>query len=69
MNPRLIILRLRVQVLPPDTSGLYYKPMMMVNDDASVVNKLEASLTDNARVIVYDRHMFIVQATGVRIMK
>ncbi len=45
-------------------SGLYYKPMMIVNDDARVVNKLEASLTDNARVIIYNRHKFIVQATA-----
>jgi hypothetical protein len=39
--------------------------MMIVNDDSRVVNKFEASLTDNARVIIYDCHMFIVQATGV----
>ncbi len=45
-------------------SGLYYKPLMIVNDDSRVVNKLEASLTDDARVIIYDCHMFIVQATG-----
>jgi len=38
--------------------------MMIVNDDSRVVNKLEASLTDDARVIIYDHHMFIVQATG-----
>jgi hypothetical protein len=44
--------------------GLYYKPMTIVNDDSTVVNKLEASLTDDARVIIYDCHMFIVQATG-----
>ncbi len=44
-------------------SGLYYKPMMIVNGDSRVVNKLERSLTDDARVIIYDRHMFIVQAT------
>ncbi len=44
-------------------SGLYYKPMTLVNDDSRVVNKLEASLTDDARVIIYDCHMFIVQAT------
>jgi hypothetical protein len=37
--------------------------MTIVNDDARVINKLEASLADNARVIIYDRHMFIVQAT------
>jgi len=29
-----------------------------------VVNKLEASLTDDTRVIIYACHMFIVQATG-----
>ncbi len=45
-------------------SGLYYKPMTIINDDSRVVTKLETSLTDNARVIIYDRQMFIVQATG-----
>ncbi len=48
-----------------DLSGLNDKPMTIVNDDSRVVNKLEASLTDNTRAIIYDRHMFIVQATGV----
>ncbi len=43
--------------------GLYYKPITIVNDDSSIVNKLETSLIDNARVIIYDRHMFIVLAT------
>jgi hypothetical protein len=38
--------------------------MMIVNDDSRVINKLEASLTDDARVIIYDRHMLIVQDTG-----
>jgi hypothetical protein len=38
--------------------------MTIVNDDSRVVNKLEASLTDNARVVIYDRHTFIVQAIG-----
>jgi hypothetical protein len=36
--------------------------MMIVNDNSSIINKLEASLTDDARVIIYDCHMFIVQA-------
>jgi hypothetical protein len=45
-------------------SGLYYKPKTIVNDDSRVVIKLEASLTDDARVVIYDGHMFIVQATG-----
>jgi hypothetical protein len=47
-------------------SGLYYKPMMIINDDSRVVTKLETSLTDDARVVIYDCHMFIVQATGVQ---
>ncbi len=37
--------------------------MKNVNGDSRVINKLEASLTDDARVIIYDRHMFMVQAT------
>ncbi len=49
-------------------SGLYYKPMTIVNDDSRVFNKLEASLTDNARVIIYDLRMFIVQATGLSLL-
>ncbi len=48
----------------PAPSGLYYKPMMIVNDDSRVVTKLETSLTDDARVIIYDCIMFIVQTTS-----
>jgi len=44
--------------------GLYYKPTISVKDDSRVVNKLETSLTDDAGVVSYDRHVFIVQATG-----
>ncbi len=40
--------------------------MRIVNDDSRVITKLETSLTDDARVFIYDRHMFIVQATGVK---
>ncbi len=47
-----------------DTCGLYYKLMTIVNDESRVVNKLEASLTDYARIIIYNCHMFIAQATG-----
>ncbi len=43
--------------------------MTIVNDDSRFVNKLEASLTDDARVIIYDHQMFIVQATGVNVKK
>ncbi len=41
--------------------------MTIVNDNARVIIKLEASLTDDARVVIYDCHMFIVQATGVNL--
>ncbi len=35
-----------------------------MNDDSRVINKLETSLTDDARDLIYDRQMFIVKATG-----
>jgi hypothetical protein len=38
--------------------------MTIVNDNSRVVNKLVASLIDDARVVIYDRQMFIVQATA-----
>jgi hypothetical protein len=41
------------------------KHITSVNDDSSVVNKFEASLTGEARVVIYNRHMFKVQATGL----
>jgi hypothetical protein len=37
---------------------------MIVNYNSSVVNKFGASFTDDARVVIYDHHMFIVQDTG-----
>ncbi len=39
--------------------------MTIVNDDSRVVTKLETSVTDKSGVVIYDRHMFIVQATGL----
>jgi hypothetical protein len=51
-----------------DTCGLYYKHMMIVNYASSVINKLEALLTDDARVVIYNHHVFIVQATGVNLV-
>ena len=44
--------------------GLYNKHILNVNYDSSIINKFGASLTDDARVIIYDCHMFIVQGTG-----
>ncbi len=38
--------------------------MKIVNDDSRVFTKLETSLTDDARVVIYDRNMFIAQATA-----
>ncbi len=43
--------------------------MTIINDDSRVINKLEALLTDDARVMIYDRHMFLVQATGTHPLK
>ncbi len=45
------------------TSGLFYKRVMIVNYDSSSVNKSGDSLKDDTRVIIYNCHMFIVQAT------
>jgi hypothetical protein len=42
-------------------SGLYYKLMTIINDNSSITNKLEITLIDGARVVIYDRHMFTVQ--------
>ncbi len=44
--------------------GLYYKHVMIVNDDSSIVSKWGFKLIDDPRVIIYDRHRFIIQATG-----
>jgi hypothetical protein len=46
-------------------SGLYYKYIMIVNNDSSVVNKFGASLTDATRVIIYDGWPY-VNSTGQR---
>ncbi len=53
-----------VKTGPSFASGLYYKHVMIVNYASGDVNKHRASLNDDARVVIYDRHMFIVQATG-----
>ncbi len=40
--------------------------MMIVNDDASIIIKWSFKLIDAARGVIYDPHMFIVQATGYK---
>ncbi len=47
-------------------SGLYYKHMTIINYASIGISKLKASLNDDARIIIYNRHMFIVQATDSR---
>ncbi len=44
-------------------SGLYNKHITIVIYDSNIINKFGPSLTDDARAVIYDCHMFIVQAT------
>jgi hypothetical protein len=39
--------------------------MTIINYASSIINKLEALLTDDARVIIFNRHVLIVQATSL----
>ncbi len=45
--------------------GLYYKHTTIINYASGIINKVEALHNGNARVIIYNRHVFIVQATGL----
>ncbi len=45
------------------TCSLYYKHIMIINDDSSLINKWSSKLTDNAIVVIYDRNKFITQST------
>ncbi len=40
--------------------GLYCKHITIVNYDSSIINKFGATLTEKARVIIYNCPMFIV---------
>ncbi len=51
---------------PSRSNGLYCKPVMIVNDDSRVINTLETSLTDEARVVIFNCRMFIVKDTDLR---
>ncbi len=42
---------------------MYYNHLMIVNDDSSVVGKGSFKTIDNPRVIFFDCHRFIIQAT------
>ncbi len=52
------------QLLDPLVEQSAQISIMIVNGDSSIINKLETSLIDDARVVIYDRHMFIVLATA-----
>jgi hypothetical protein len=49
------------------TSALYYKHITIGIDDSSVIIKRQVSLVDKAGVVIYNRNMFIIQATGLAI--
>ncbi len=38
---------------------------MIVNDNSSIISKWSSKRIDDARVIIYDRNMFIIQVTGI----
>jgi hypothetical protein len=40
--------------------------MAIVNDNSSVVSEQSFWLIDDARGVIYDHRMFIIQATGVK---
>jgi hypothetical protein len=42
---------------------MYYNYITIVNDDSSVVSNRYSSFTDDARVVIYDRNVFVIQAT------
>ncbi len=45
------------------TNCLYYKHVTVVNDDSSVISKWSFKLIDDPRVVIYNHHRFILQAT------
>ncbi len=49
-----------------ESSGPCYNHVMIANDDTSIISKWSFKLIDDPRVIIYDRHRFIVQATDLR---
>jgi len=51
-----------------DNSSVVSERHPSLIDDSKVVNRIETSLTDDTRVVIYDCHMFIVQATGVNVI-
>jgi hypothetical protein len=46
-----------------DPIGLYYKHVTIINDDSGIVSKCGFKLIDDARVIIYNRSVFIIQTS------
>ncbi len=44
---------------------MYYKHVTIINDNSSIISKWSSEFIDDARGVIYNRHMFIVQATGL----
>ncbi len=42
--------------------GLYYKHVMIVNDDSSIISKWSIKFIDDPSVVIHNRHKFIIQA-------
>ncbi len=43
--------------------GLYYKHMTILNDDSSIISEQSFQIIDDTIGVIYDRRMFIIQAT------
>ncbi len=62
---KLLMEVIRINQLPVSiASDLYYKHIVIVNDDSNIITVTRVLLTDDNRVIIYDCNMFIIQATG-----
>ncbi len=45
--------------------GVYYKHVTIINDNSRIVSKWSSKFIDDARGVIYNSHMLIVQATGL----
>jgi hypothetical protein len=49
-----------VVIYSSESSGLYYKHMMIVYDNSIIISKWKLQLIDDARVVIYNCNMFII---------
>jgi hypothetical protein len=52
-------------LLATPTLWSYYKHMTIINDNSNIISEQSFKLIDNARGVIYDHHMFLIQATGL----